>query len=164
VKKRVTNILKCFTISAGPSTCFKNANLYTVLTPVSCLEIAFRNAGHHNMNFRRFLKYLHLYAKLILSSFLQPLSSTSSRYSSRPPFQRYATNAFEKSSCKKLGNNNIFIENQQMHQNYHFIVMSRRTLLRVSAYQHHHQGAHMILTSYLYISVHYRKNNVGAFD
>jgi hypothetical protein len=53
----------------------------------------------------------------------------------------------------------IFIENQQMHQNDHFIVMSSQTLLHVSAYQRHHQGAHTILTSYLYISVHHRKNN-----
>jgi hypothetical protein len=50
----------------------------------------------------------------------------------------------------------IFIENQQMHQNNHFIVMLSQTLLRVSAYQRHHQGAHMILTN---IDVHYRKNN-----
>jgi hypothetical protein len=34
-----------------------------------------------------------------------------------------------------------------------------QTLLHVSAYQRHHQGAHMILTSYLYVGVHYRKNN-----
>jgi hypothetical protein len=54
---------------------------------------------------------------------------------------------------------NIFIENQQMHQNDHFIVMSSQTLLHVSAYQRHHQGHHMIPTSYLYISVHYRKKN-----
>jgi hypothetical protein len=53
----------------------------------------------------------------------------------------------------------IFIENQQMHQNDHFIMMSSQTLLHVSAYQRRHQGAHMILTSYFYISVHYRKNN-----
>jgi hypothetical protein len=46
-----------------------------------------------------------------------------------------------------------------MHQNYHFIVMSSQTLLHVSAYQRHSHGAHMILTSYLYVSVHYRKNN-----
>jgi hypothetical protein len=47
-----------------------------------------------------------------------------------------------------------------MHQNDNFIVMSSQTLLHVSAYQRHHQGAHMILTSclYEYISVHYRKN------
>jgi hypothetical protein len=50
-------------------------------------------------------------------------------------------------------------KNKQMHQNDHFIVMSSQTLLHVSAYQRHHHGAHMILTSYLYISVHYRKNN-----
>jgi hypothetical protein len=47
----------------------------------------------------------------------------------------------------------ILIENQQMHQNDHFIVMSSQTLLHVSAYQRHHQGAHMILTSYLYVAV-----------
>jgi hypothetical protein len=47
-----------------------------------------------------------------------------------------------------------------MHQNDHFIVMLSQTLLRVSVYQrNHHQGAHMILTSYLYVSVHNRKNN-----
>jgi hypothetical protein len=43
--------------------------------------------------------------------------------------------------------------------NDHFIVMSSQMLLHVSAYQRHHQGAHMILTSYLYIGVHYKKNN-----
>jgi hypothetical protein len=43
----------------------------------------------------------------------------------------------------------ILIENHQMHQNDHFIVMSSQTLLHVLAYQRHHQGAHMILTSYL---------------
>jgi hypothetical protein len=53
----------------------------------------------------------------------------------------------------------IFIQNQQMHQNDHFMLMSSQTLLHVSAYQRHHQGVHMILTSYLYIGVHYRKNN-----
>jgi hypothetical protein len=43
-----------------------------------------------------------------------------------------------------------------MHQNDHFIVMSSQTLLHVLAYQRHHQGAHMILTSYLlvYVGVH----------
>jgi hypothetical protein len=40
----------------------------------------------------------------------------------------------------------ILIENQQMNQIYHFIVMSSQMLLYVSAYQRHHQGAHMILT------------------
>jgi hypothetical protein len=50
-------------------------------------------------------------------------------------------------------------KNQQMHQNYHFIVMLRQMLLHVSAHQRHHQGAHIILTSYLYVGVHYRKNN-----
>jgi hypothetical protein len=53
----------------------------------------------------------------------------------------------------------IFTENQQMHQNDHFIVMSSQTLLHVSAYHRHHQGAHMILTNYLYVGVHYKKNN-----
>jgi hypothetical protein len=46
-----------------------------------------------------------------------------------------------------------------MHQNDHFIVMSSQTLLHVPAYQRHHQGAHIILTSYLYVGVHYKKNN-----
>jgi hypothetical protein len=36
----------------------------------------------------------------------------------------------------------IFIENQQMQQNDHFIVMLSQTLLHVSAYQRHQQGAH----------------------
>jgi hypothetical protein len=53
----------------------------------------------------------------------------------------------------------IFVENHQMHQNYHFIVMLNQTLLHVSAYQRRHQGAHITLTSYLYFGVHYRKNN-----
>jgi hypothetical protein len=53
----------------------------------------------------------------------------------------------------------IFMENQQMLQNDHFIVMLSHMLLHVSAHQHHHQGACMILTSYLYVGVHYRKNN-----
>jgi hypothetical protein len=53
----------------------------------------------------------------------------------------------------------IFIENQQMHQNGHFIVMLSQILLHVLAYQRHHQGAHIILTSYLYVGVHYRKSN-----
>jgi hypothetical protein len=52
-----------------------------------------------------------------------------------------------------------FIENQQMHQNDHFVVILSQMLLHVSAYQHHHQGAHIILTRYLYVGVHYRKNN-----
>jgi hypothetical protein len=43
--------------------------------------------------------------------------------------------------------------------NDHFIVMSSQTLLHVSAYQRHHQGAHTILTSYLYVGVHYKKND-----
>jgi hypothetical protein len=58
--------------------------------------------------------------------------------------------------------NCILIGNQQTHRNDHFIVMSSQTLLRVSAYQRH-QGAHMILTSYLYVGVHYEKNN-GFFS
>jgi hypothetical protein len=53
----------------------------------------------------------------------------------------------------------IFIENPHMHQNDHFIMMLSQTLLHVSVHQHHHQGAHMILTSYLYVGGHYRKNN-----
>jgi hypothetical protein len=53
----------------------------------------------------------------------------------------------------------IFTDNQQMHQNDRFIVMSSQTLLHVSAYQRHHQGAHMIIKSYLYVGVRYRKNN-----
>jgi hypothetical protein len=53
----------------------------------------------------------------------------------------------------------ILIENQQVLQNDQFIVMSSQTLLHVSAFQRHHQGAHMTLTSYLYVGVHYRKNN-----
>jgi hypothetical protein len=52
----------------------------------------------------------------------------------------------------------ILIENQQVHHNNHFIVMSSRTLLHVSAYLRHHQTAHIIPTSYLYVGVHYRKN------
>jgi hypothetical protein len=39
------------------------------------------------------------------------------------------------------------------------IVMSSQILLHVSAYQCHHQGVHMILTSYLYIGVCYKKND-----
>jgi hypothetical protein len=35
----------------------------------------------------------------------------------------------------------IVVENQQMHQNDHFIVMSSQTLLHVLVYQRHHQGA-----------------------
>jgi hypothetical protein len=46
-----------------------------------------------------------------------------------------------------------------MHQSDHFIVMLSQAHLHVSAYRCHHQGAHMILTSYVYVSVHYRKNN-----
>jgi hypothetical protein len=53
----------------------------------------------------------------------------------------------------------IFIENQQMHQNDQFIVMLCQPLLHVSGYQCHHQGSHVILTSYLYVGVHCRKNN-----
>jgi hypothetical protein len=36
---------------------------------------------------------------------------------------------------KKEAKAHIFIENQQMHQNDHIIVMSSQTLLHVSAYQ-----------------------------
>jgi hypothetical protein len=39
--------------------------------------------------------------------------------------------------------------------NDHFIVMSSQMLLHVSAYQRLRQGAHTILTSYLYVGVHY---------
>jgi hypothetical protein len=39
----------------------------------------------------------------------------------------------------------IFIENQQMHKNYCFIVMLSQTFLHVSEYQRHHQRVHMIL-------------------
>jgi hypothetical protein len=53
----------------------------------------------------------------------------------------------------------IFIENQQMNQNDHLVVKFSQTLLHVSAYQPHNQGAHMILTSSLYVGVRYRKNN-----
>jgi hypothetical protein len=53
----------------------------------------------------------------------------------------------------------IFIETKQIHQNDHFIVMLSQTLQHVSAYQRHHQTAHTILTRYLYVGVHYRKNN-----
>jgi hypothetical protein len=31
--------------------------------------------------------------------------------------------------------------------------------LHVSAYKHHNQGAHKILTGYLYVGVHYKKDN-----
>jgi hypothetical protein len=47
----------------------------------------------------------------------------------------------------------ILIENQQMRHNDRFIVVSSQTLQHVSAYQRHYQGAHMILTRYLYMSV-----------
>jgi hypothetical protein len=53
----------------------------------------------------------------------------------------------------------IFIENQQMHQNDHFIVMLSQTFLHVSAYQRYHQGTRMTFTSYLHVGVHYKKNN-----
>jgi hypothetical protein len=46
-----------------------------------------------------------------------------------------------------------------MHQSEHFTVMSSQTLPHVSACQCHHQGAHTILTSYLYVGVHYKKYN-----
>jgi hypothetical protein len=36
--------------------------------------------------------------------------------------------------------------------------MRSQTLLHVSVYQRHHQGAHMICTSQLYVGVHYRKH------
>jgi hypothetical protein len=41
-----------------------------------------------------------------------------------------------------------------MHQKDHFIVVLSQTLLHVSVYQRHNQGAHMILTSYLHVGVH----------
>jgi hypothetical protein len=53
----------------------------------------------------------------------------------------------------------ILIGNQQKLQNDHFIVMLSQKLLHISAYQRHHQGAHMILTSCLYVGVNYRKSN-----
>jgi hypothetical protein len=55
------------------------------------------------------------------------------------------------------------IENQQMDQNDHFIAMFSQMLLHVSAYQCHHQRAHMIRTSYLYVGLHYKKND-GALS
>jgi hypothetical protein len=54
----------------------------------------------------------------------------------------------------------ILIENQQMHQNDHSIVMSSQTVLHVSAYQRHNQGAHVILTNYLCVGVHYEENKL----
>jgi hypothetical protein len=61
---------------------------------------------------------------------------------------------------KVTSNVRVLIENQQMHQNNHIIVMLTQTLLHVLAYQRHYQGAHMILTSYsyLYAGVYYKKN------
>jgi hypothetical protein len=50
----------------------------------------------------------------------------------------------------------ILTENQQMHQNDPLIVMSSQTLLHVC----HHQAAHMILTSYLYVGVQYTVGRV----
>jgi hypothetical protein len=47
----------------------------------------------------------------------------------------------------------IFKENQQMHQDDHFILMLSQMLLHVSAHQRHCQGAHMILTRYLSVCV-----------
>jgi hypothetical protein len=46
-----------------------------------------------------------------------------------------------------------FHKNQQMHQNYYFIVVLSQMLLHVLAHQRHHQGAHMILTSYLSVYI-----------
>jgi hypothetical protein len=37
--------------------------------------------------------------------------------------------------------------------------MLSQTILNVSAYQRYHQGDQMILTSYLYDGVHYRRND-----
>jgi hypothetical protein len=52
-----------------------------------------------------------------------------------------------------------FMENQQMHNNDNFILLSSQKLLHVSAYQRHHQRAHMILKNYLYFGMHNRNNN-----
>jgi exopolyphosphatase/pppGpp-phosphohydrolase len=70
-----------------------------------------------------------------------------------PDFRALNINA-----CDEICHDNLHI-NQQKHQNYHFIVMLGQTLLHVSAYHRHRQGAHIILTSCLYVGVHYRKNN-----
>jgi hypothetical protein len=48
-------------------------------------------------------------------------------------------------------------KNQQVHQNYHFIVMLSQMLLHVSAHQRHRQGAYTILTSYLSMYITERK-------
>jgi hypothetical protein len=69
-------------------------------------------------------------------------------------FLKKKKNSTHSFSCR----NDIVIENQQKHQSYRFIVMLSQTLLHVSAHQRHRHGAHIILTSYLYVSVHYRKN------
>jgi hypothetical protein len=50
------------------------------------------------------------------------------------------------------------IDNQQMRQMTTLLSSQMLLLLHVSAYQRHHEGAHMILTSYLYVGVHYKKN------
>jgi hypothetical protein len=60
---------------------------------------------------------------------------------------------------RPVGNILLSLGNQKMHKNDHFIVMLSQTLLHVSVYQRHYQGAHMIVTSYLYVGVHYGKNN-----
>jgi hypothetical protein len=79
-------------------------------------------------------------------------------------YEIYNSNKFDLQQCLKdlsdwTEHFGIYLhKNQQMHQNYHFIVMLSQTLLHVSAYQRHHHKAHMILTSNLYVSVHYRKN------
>jgi hypothetical protein len=44
-----------------------------------------------------------------------------------------------------------------MHQNDCFIAMLSKMLQHVLAFQRYNQEAHMILTSYLYVGVHYRK-------
>jgi hypothetical protein len=62
------------------------------------------------------------------------------------------------SECVNILIRYTVIEKQPMHQNDHFIVMPSQMLLHVSAYQRHHQGAHLILTSHLYVGVHYKKN------
>jgi hypothetical protein len=46
-----------------------------------------------------------------------------------------------------------------MHQNHHIIVMLSQTILHVSVYQRYHEEAHVMVTSYLCVGVHYRKNN-----
>jgi hypothetical protein len=89
-------------------------------------------------------------------NFLQPLSLPNCHVHSTSYSQIYV---FYLSDWTEHFGIYIIIENQQMHQNDHFIVMLSQTLLSVSAYQRHNKKAHMILTSYLYVIVHYRRNN-----